>query len=319
MDLKIVPYSPEYKKIWDSFVKESKNGTFLFYRQYMDYHADRFTDNSLMFINKDKLYCLLPASLEGNVLSSHPGLTYGGLIMSKYCTAEGILEVFEILLGYLGAKGIEKLLYKPVPHIYHKLPAEEDLYAIFRHNGKLIGRNISSTVSLIRSLPLKRDRKTALNRALRSDIQIRESHDYESFWKILVDNLENKYGAVPVHTLDEIKMLSCLFPENIKLWSAFSGEKMLAGLVGYYTDTTVHAQYISATEEGKKAGCVDLLITWLKDYNIPKINPEKLWFDLGTSNGNNGLYLNENLIYQKQGFGARGIVYDTYEITIYKI
>jgi hypothetical protein len=34
---------------WDEFVRTAKNGHFMFLRDYMEYHADRFPDSSLMF------------------------------------------------------------------------------------------------------------------------------------------------------------------------------------------------------------------------------------------------------------------------------
>ena len=70
-----VPYTPERKTDWDAFVRRAKNGLFLFFRDYMDYHADRFMDGSLMFYEGDQLLALLPASLQDGVLSSHGGLT----------------------------------------------------------------------------------------------------------------------------------------------------------------------------------------------------------------------------------------------------
>ena len=68
---------------WDRFVEDSKNGTFLFLRGYMDYHSNRFTDHSLMFYDeKQRLIALLPANEKDGILYSHQGLTYGGLVIS---------------------------------------------------------------------------------------------------------------------------------------------------------------------------------------------------------------------------------------------
>ena len=55
-------YTPENHQTWNEFVKQSRQGTFLFDRNYMDYHQDRFHDHSLMIYYKDKLYALLPAN-----------------------------------------------------------------------------------------------------------------------------------------------------------------------------------------------------------------------------------------------------------------
>lgn len=52
-------YTADQKAIWNQFVLNSKNGTFLFDRNYMDYHSDRFEDYSLMIYRKGKLYSLL--------------------------------------------------------------------------------------------------------------------------------------------------------------------------------------------------------------------------------------------------------------------
>ena len=40
------------------------------------------------------------------------------------------------------------------------------------------------------------------------------------------------------------------------------------------------------------------------------------YFDMGTSVEEGGRVLNEGLIFQKEGFGGRAVVYDTYELDI---
>ena len=313
-EINFVRYSSEHQKMWNDFVESSKNGTFLFDRAYMDYHSDRFEDFSLLIFRKEKLYCLLPANRKDEILFSHQGLTYGGLIMNEKCTAEGILEVFRELLNYLRKEGFKKFIYKPIPHLYHKIPSEEDLYALFRNNALLKVRNISSTIYLQDAPPLFHDRKTARNKALRNGIYIEESMDYGAFWEILKDNLWRTYQAYPVHSLEEMEQLRNSFPDNIKLYLAFLGNEPVAGCLIYLTSTAVHAQYISGTEKGKKSGGIDLLINHIMDTWRNKNN--KLFFDLGTSNEDGGRFLNESLIYQKQGFGGRAICYDTYELTL---
>ena len=72
----------------------------------------------------------------------------------------------------------------------------------------------------------------------------------------------------------------------------------------------VHAQYIASSEIGKKTGALDLLIHHL----ITEVYADRTYFDFGVSTENGGSYLNEGLIFQKEGFGARSVVYDTYEI-----
>ena len=62
----VVRYKPEMKAQWDSFVRKSRNGTFLFLRDYMDYHRQRFTDFSLLIYDKQSLVALLPLNKEAD-------------------------------------------------------------------------------------------------------------------------------------------------------------------------------------------------------------------------------------------------------------
>lgn len=48
--------------LWNEFVRNSKNGTFLFCRDYMDYHADRFEDFSAIVESNGRPLALFPAS-----------------------------------------------------------------------------------------------------------------------------------------------------------------------------------------------------------------------------------------------------------------
>lgn len=97
----IIKYTPEYRQQWDAYVAKARNATFLFYRNYMDYHSDRFKDYSLLFFKKGKLHSILPAHQVGKTLCSHFGLTYGGLIMNIHVTISDVCQLFEELNVYL--------------------------------------------------------------------------------------------------------------------------------------------------------------------------------------------------------------------------
>lgn len=310
MDIKI--YKPEYKKDWDAFVDCSKNGTFLHYRTFIEYHGDRFDDYSLMFYIDGDLVALMPGHIIDKVYYSHQGLTYGGLIMSPQTTASNILRIFEYLTVTLRHQGIKQIVYKAIPHIYHLLPSEEDLYALFRYNAVLSVRNISSTILLPNDLRYSDSRKNGLKKAEKNKLKVLESDDLSGFWKILTDNLNNKYDKAPVHSLVEISYLKEKFPNDIHLFTVLNPvNEVLGGCLVFEMRNVVHAQYTAATGEGKSLGTIDLLID-----HIIRTYSHKTYFDYGISTENNGLYLNESLIYQKEGFGARGTVYDTYTIDL---
>src|SRR5262249_47787360 len=141
---RLVRYSPDRKAAWDEFVARSKNGTFLFRRDYMDYHADRFHDSSLMAFQRNHLIAVLPANREGDALVSHGGLTYGGFVAGDRLRTAHVLDLFAALLDHAREAGVRTVTYKPVPHIYHRVPAEEDLYALFRQRARLVRRDVSS-------------------------------------------------------------------------------------------------------------------------------------------------------------------------------
>lgn len=311
--IKVVKYTPSKAEEWNAFVGQSKNGTFLFYRGYMDYHADRFSDFSLMFYEKGKLCALLPANRCDNTLYSHQGLTYGGLITTSENTTAQVCQLFTELNIFLRNEGFRHVVYKPVPNIYHQLSAEEDLYALFVIcHAKLLGRDVSSVILPTNRIKWKRDRHYAANKARTNGIQISQSNDYASFWKILTDNLKQKFGASPVHSLNEIELLHSRFPENIRLWVAHSKEGiLLAGTVLYLCGDVVRSQYISASPEGKRLHAVD----GLYDHIINDVYPD-CYFDLGTSNMPHSNELHDSLIYQKEGFGGRAVCFDTYEWTL---
>lgn len=308
--MEIRRYRREDKELWNSFVSKARNATFLFDRNYMDYHADRFDDNSFMFYHKGKLKAVLPANVAGDTLYSHQGLTYGGLLLDKKATVEDVLECFDSLNFWLRENGISKVVYKALPWIYQQYPSEEDLYALtWKCKAQLISRDISSSIVIDNKLKFAESRKSGIRKALSLNIEVGESNDVDGFWHVLEDNLGNRYNAKPVHTANEMKLLMSRFPNNIRLYVAKMNGEIVGGTLIYVTPQVVHTQYISASVEGKKHGALDLLF----DYIINKVYANCRYFDFGKSTEQGGAYLNEPLIFQKEGFGGRGVCYDWYQ------
>lgn len=308
--MEIRRYRREDKELWNSFVSKARNATFLFDRNYMDYHADRFDDNSFMFYHKGKLKAVLPANVAGDTLYSHQGLTYGGLLLDKKATVEDVLECFDSLNSWLRENGISKVVYKALPWIYQQYPSEEDLYALtWKCKAQLISRDISSSIVIDNKLKFAESRKSGIRKALSLNIEVGESNDVDGFWHVLEDNLGNRYNAKPVHTSSEMKLLMSHFPNNIRLYVAKMNGEIVGGTLIYVTPQVVHTQYISASVEGKKHGALDLLF----DYIINKVYANCRYFDFGKSTEQGGAYLNEPLIFQKEGFGGRGVCYDWYQ------
>ena len=308
-------YSDEDKNTWNTFNKASKNYLFMFDRDYMDYHRDRFTDHSLMFYADDSLIALLPMNERNDCLFSHGGLTYGGFITNEKMKQHTMMECFDALISYAKQQGIKKIIYKLIPHIYHSQPAEEDKFALYANNAMLTTVDASTFLNLKNPLKMPKGRKAQISRARREGViieQLSELHDYESFISLENSVLSERHGTKAVHTGAELKLLHDNFPEKIHLFGARKDKEMIAGTVVYEYDGVVHTQYMAANEEARRIGALDLAITKV----IEKYKDNKTWLDFGISTEHDRIYLNEGLISQKEGFGGRTGVYEIWEIEV---
>lgn len=306
----IIRYTFDHKDEWNRFVAGSKNGTFLFDRNYMDYHSDRFEDFSLMFYHEGRLFGLMPANWKGDIFQSHAGLTYGGLVMDAKTTAAATVELFRELNDYLKAEGFRSVLYKCIPWMYHQLAAEEDLYAIARTcDARLQERDLGTVIIQRNTIRWERVRRRAVKRATEAGICVERSDDYAGFWEVLCDNLARTYDSKPVHTLAEMELLHSRFPDNIVLYVAKQDGVILAGILLYVSAQVARAQYSSATPLGKQLGAIDIIYDRIIHHDYVDLP----YFEFGTSALGRTNVINESLVFQKEGFGGRGICFDRYE------
>lgn len=307
----IKKYSENNKDIWNNFIKNSKNGIFMFNRNFMEYHKDRFTDNSLLFYDEEKLIAIMPASIKDGVLCSHGGLTYGGFITSNDMKQHHMNDCFKILKEYAAQNGIKEIIYKHIPHIYHKQPAEEDIYSLYYNKAQIFKIEPSTVVDLKQPLKMPKGRKAQIGRARREGVIVQDSEDFESFISLENQVLE-RHETKAVHTFEELHLLKNHFPENIKLIAAFYNKEIIAGTVLFIYDNVIHTQYMAANELAREIGALDLTISTV----IENYKESKQWLDFGISTEDSGHYLNEGLISQKEGFGGRTNIYQTWKINI---
>ena len=305
-------YTTADKAQWDQCVDRSKNGTFLFKRDYMDYHSDRFTDRSLVACDRlGRIVAILPANIHENTLHSHQGLTYGGwVIPGSGFDIISMMTLWDDSLDIMRRDGIKQLIYKPVPHIYHLYPAEEDLYALFRSGATLMSRRLSSTIYI--PAPMAFDKTSRRKGRSTHSVTISCSDRIHHFWDILETLLHDRYSATPVHSLEEIISLKTRFPDNIILVTALEHDEIVAGALFYRTSTVMHLQYAASTERGREINAFPKLY----QYVLNHLCSGCMYLDLGTSNEQNGMYLNQGLVRHKCSLGARATVYDTYTIML---
>ncbi|GGK25610.1 hypothetical protein GCM10007962_19880 [Yeosuana aromativorans] len=313
MDAKyeVVKYSKRFYDDWNDFVATSKNGTFLFHRDFMEYHQDRFEDYSLMVYRDKKLVGVLPANKVKNEVHSHQGLTYGGFVLSKGIKFELVLEAFKVVLKFLHDNQIKTLVLKQLPSIYAALPSDETQYLMFLLHSELIKRDTLSVIDLNNKLEISNNRKEGFKRADKHHLIVKEEFAFDLFWnEILIKNLKKKHQTKPVHSLEEITLLKKRFPNQIRQFNVYYDNKIVAGSTVFETARVAHIQYISANEDKSKLGSLDYLFVRL----IENIFKDKKYFDFGISNENQGLQINKGLQFWKEGFGARTVAQDFYKV-----
>lgn len=305
-------YKAEFYSTWNNFVAHAKNATFLFHRDFMEYHQDRFEDYSLLiFDEKNHLKAILPANKVENTLYSHQGLTYGGLVLNQKTRIQEVIEIVHSVLKFLNENGVSSLQMKQLPTIYHESPSDEMEYLSFILNAKLIRRDSLSVINLETDFEFSNSRAEGIKRGTDFGLEFREEQDFTSFWnQILIPNLAQKHQAKPVHSLEEIMLLKSKFPNNIRQFNVYKEGKIIAGTTVFESDFVAHSQYISADESKNTTGSLDFLHNRLITYTFRN----KKYFDFGISNENQGQNINKGLLFWKEGFGARTIVQNFFEI-----
>ena len=318
--INVIQYTNQQAEEWDAFVQRSKNGTFLLERRFMDYHSLRFKDCSLMLYEDNELVGLFPANWdeEAQIVFSHQGLTYGGLIYTSEASEHSVMEMMQALLvWYMDYLQARQLIYKPIPYIYSDCASEEDLYALFRAGAHLKSRSVSSVVTMANPLKMRKLRQRGAQKAIDAGLYIERMTDEDwstlkVYMEILTEVLWKYHRVKPVHTFEEMQLLMTRFPQHIKLFLVRQETEILAGCIVFITKHVAHVQYIAANDAGRQYGALDLLFRHLINERFKQIQ----YIDFGISTENGGLYLNEGLIFQKEGFGGRAVCYDTYEVEL---
>ncbi|MDD3003810.1 GNAT family N-acetyltransferase [Flavobacterium sp.] len=305
-------YRNEDLETWNAFIDKAKNATFLFNRNFMEYHNDRFEDFSLIVEKDSKWVAVLPANVVNSEVFSHQGLTYGGLVYDEKLKLASVIAIFKAILIFLETHNKTKLQIKLLPHFYADVASEELNYALFLAKAQLIRRDTSAVIDLQKPFLITKGRMEGVAKALKNNLIIKEEQSFDSFWnEILLPQLDKNHQAKPVHSLEEIQSLNKDFPDNIRQFNVYYQDKIVAGTTIFETKNVAHAQYISGNENKSILGSVDFLYHYL----ITEIFKEKRYFDFGISNEKQGEKLNEGLSFWKESFGANIVVQDFYEVS----
>jgi len=310
ISLKVVRYENRYKNDWDKFVNEAKNSTFLFRRDFMEYHKDRFEDFSLMIFKDDKLVAVFPANISENKVYSHQGLTFGGLIV-KNSSKESYQKYFYCIKKYLATQKIADLFVKQMSKPYQKEVSECDKNI----EKKVVKEELNMQVKLD-DFEISKSKMKHYKRNLKNDFLLVENDGLETFWnRILIPLLSEKYDAKPVHSLKEIEYLKAKFPDNITQYSLYYQNEIIAGITVFLnSENIVKSQYGAASSLGKKLRAIDFLfielINKFKELNFT-------YFDMGTATDTTfSGGINTGLMNQKKELGCRAYEQNIIQISL---
>jgi len=277
----------------------------------MDYHKDRFEDFSLLIYKGERLYALLPANINDDVVYSHQGLTYGSFVLQDSAKLKSTFLAFKEILKFLFEERIKKLDIRIIPTFYNSLPSDELEYILYKAEASLVKRDMILLIDYQNKLRFQKNRREGINKAKRKGLLVKVDGDYEKFWnEILIPNLKEKYNTSPVHSLDEIKLLAARFPNHIKQVNVYQDDKIVAGTTVFLTENVVHPQYISGNQNKNELGSLDLLMNDVFDH----FKEGRNYFSFNTSSEENGKLLNEGLLFWKESCGARPLIFNNYEI-----
>ena len=315
--MQFIEYTDDWKDKWDQFVPASDNGTIFHLRKFLSYHPkSRFKDTSLLVIKNKKLFSIFPAVevvQDGEkVLSSHRGASYGGFVYNIDLNLKDAFELIEGLTDFAKAKNFNGIQLTLPPIIYETKYSNYIDFALVKNGFQYLKRELSSVVQLdINRVELlstyRAEARTAVNKAIKKGVVIKECDNYEEYYEILRKNLKLRHNVTPTHSLEELIKLKNMFPDEIRLWGAFLDKKLIAGVCNFSANKeVVLAFYISHDEDYQEYRAVNLLF-----YEIMKKYQDEGFRFLDFGIFTVDMDPNWGLARFKENFGARGIFRDT--------
>jgi hypothetical protein len=308
------PYQESDYELWNTFVSAAKNATFLFHRDFMEYHKERFDDFSLLVFDKVKLVAVLPANRVDNKVYSHQGLTYGGLVYASKLKIEKIETILDLLFDFFKSKRIEHFYLHPIPSFYLGQGNAAIDFFLMKKGAQLYRKEMNMVAHLPQEIPISKSKLKHFRRTELLGLRVVEETNFQPFWeKILEPRLVEKYDAKPVHSLAEIQLLHESFPKNIKQFSAYLEDKIVAGITIFEFENGVKSQYGATSKKGEKYRALDFLFISLLDIFQKR---GKLFFDMGIVNDSGEKGFHSGLLQQKEELGCTVWSQDFYKITL---
>jgi hypothetical protein len=322
MEITLQRYTDEHELIWDEFIKNKKrNATFLHTRKFFLHNPlNQKDDASLLFYKNGKLKAVLPACLiqtkEKLIFHSHPRCTYGGFVVDESIGVEESIAIVAASVEFAKEQQADEIIIRNPFRIFHQMPSDETDYAMWYHGFTIKSRELECAIKLSADAEMRYEDSTrrSTKKAVKS-VTVKETDQFEEYWDLLTINLKQKYNSEPTHNLQTFNELrSLLSAENIKLFGAFSNNRLIAGIVVFvYPPVAIHAQYIAYDlnfqNDRPLNAVINYIIKWGTQNNFQ-------YFNLGMGNEEAGRVINYGLFRFKEGFGGRGVLRETMHLQL---
>jgi hypothetical protein len=316
--LRARPYASGDRQAWDELVEASWNGTFLHTRRYLSCVEEGIVDASLVIEDgKGHLVGVLPAGIhasDATMIESHPAVAYGGIVHRGELVGERMRTALEVVADRYYHDGWRTLRYKAVPQIYHRVPAADDLYALFCAQAVRSRCDVASVVDLCDRRPLSPRRTRSRRKAERAGVEVtRDPEHLDALWSVLAQRLAEKFNTEPLHDAAALAAVQRSFPERIECVAGLLDGSVVAGVVVFRTGRVDHAQYIAADDRGYRMAALDAILSACLDGSERR---GARYFSLGNSTVYGGRVFNESLFSYKSGFGAGVVVHECYDLRL---
>lgn len=306
----IEPYTAKCEQSWNSFVKEN-HFHFMFLRSYMEYHSDRFVDQSWMVFDDDELIGIVPANKEGEVLVSHRGLTFGGILVSSELSCSKRISCYEWIFEFLRSVDVDTFLIKIPPSIYFDFDPILS-YALWRGSAWMHEQQITLATKKSSIDNWSTRRKRGLRKAKRKNVEVQVATDFKPFWNdVLIPVLRRYHQTAPTHSLAEIQSLASKHDDILQVEATMNGQAV-AGITLYRTPTVIHAQYIASNEVGRSVGALEAVV----EFCLLNLVTDEQWFNFGSVNESGGLVVNSGLLDWKEEFAAIPFLHTSFTLNV---
>lgn len=318
--VRLVPYTECLRDAWEDFIENRAiNSTFLHSRKFFDHNPLNAADDaSLVFYKGGLIVAVLPACLYRKngqlIFHSHLRATYGGFIVCKKVGVEEALQIVHQTVQFAKEKNAKQIIIRNPFRIFHDTLCDETDYAMWYYGFKIKSRELETAVELSNNIEeiraaYSRGTRYSVKKSKKS-VEVRLSEDFKAFWELLEKRLGERHGTKPVHDYAAIcRLRENVGKENVLLFGAYYNDQLIGGNVVFsFKNNVLHGQYNASDWEFQNLmplyGVVDYIIEWGKERGFK-------YFNMGTSNEEEGTKINNGLLSYKESFGGRSFLRET--------